>query len=153
MAPITLCIVGCGKQKLGREARARDLYTGSLFRAARAFAERCDDWRILSAAYGVLRPETRIKPYDKRLTRNALERQQWALVSATSITSTMAPIGYEVIFLASADYADPIAAELERRGVICKQPLRGMGIGKRLQWLTQDVAAHDRGEGTLEAAS
>jgi len=39
LEPLTICLVGCGKSKLDRAAPAKDLYTGSLFRAARAFAE------------------------------------------------------------------------------------------------------------------
>lgn len=134
MAPLTICLVGCGKTKLSRPARAKDIYTGPLFKAAREFAEGCDGWWILSARYGLLDPQSRIEPYNMRLPSSALERHRWGLVAATGLTSRMAGLGYQVLVLAGADYADPICSVLRERGVVCKRPLEGLGIGQRLAW-------------------
>lgn len=61
-------IVGCGAAKLDRAAPARELYTGSLFRAARAYAERSGlPWRILSAEHGLISPDKVIEPYDRHM--------------------------------------------------------------------------------------
>jgi hypothetical protein len=61
-------IVGCGAAKLGHRAAARDLYTGSLFRAARRHAEASGlPWRILSAKYGLIHPDQEIDPYDRKM--------------------------------------------------------------------------------------
>lgn len=60
----TLCIIPPGKRKLWDRdtahgpAPARDAYTGTLNRKARAYAEACGyDWVILSAKHGFLLPE------------------------------------------------------------------------------------------------
>lgn len=45
-----VCIVGCGASKAAAPREARDLYTGPLFRAARAHVERLGyPWWVLSA--------------------------------------------------------------------------------------------------------
>lgn len=134
-----MCLVGCGKLKLPRPARAKDLYTGTLFKASRAFAEQCDGWRILSARYGLVSPDSRIAPYNQRLCANRLERHQWGLVAATGLTYEMRGLDFEVIVLAGEDYADPICSVLEQRGIVCKRPLRGMGIGQRMAWLKKQI--------------
>ena len=61
-------IIGCGSAKLDRPAAAKDIYTGSLFRAARRHAETSGKpWRILSAEYGIIDPDEVIAPYDRRI--------------------------------------------------------------------------------------
>lgn len=60
-----VAIIGCGAAKLDHRAPARDLYTGSLFVAARRdVEERAVPYRILSARYGLVRPWDVIAPYD-----------------------------------------------------------------------------------------
>ncbi|MEN1891036.1 DUF6884 domain-containing protein [Streptomyces mirabilis] len=56
----------CGSRKLGRRARAADLYVGSYHRACRRAADalRPDRLLILSARYGLLDPDDVIDPYD-----------------------------------------------------------------------------------------
>ena len=61
-------IVGCGAAKLDRAAPARELYTGSLARAARRHAEASGlPWRILSSEYGLVLPDQVIGPYDRHM--------------------------------------------------------------------------------------
>ena len=58
-------IVGCGKEKGPEPARAADLYTGSLFRAQQALADRqslAADTFILSAQYGLIAWFAEIEP-------------------------------------------------------------------------------------------
>lgn len=63
--PNRLAIVGCGRSKLPFATPARDLYTGNLFRAARAHVEAEGvRWLILSAYHGLLNPSEVIEPYD-----------------------------------------------------------------------------------------
>lgn len=128
-------LVGCGAAKAPKASKAKDLYTGSLFRAARKHAERLGaEWRILSARYGLVKPERVIKPYNQRMYCNALERVQWATAATTGLTWEMGGKDIEVIVLAGEAYADPICAVLESRGIICHRPLAGLTMGKRLQW-------------------
>lgn len=74
-------LIGCGSAKRAEPAAARDLYTGSLFRYRRRYAERFgkDGWMIISAKYGLVHPDTVIEPYDlhvKQLTRS--KQEAWA---------------------------------------------------------------------------
>ena len=67
----TLAIVQCGARKIWRKhpnagpTRAKDAYASGYFQNNRAYAERFGKrWLILSAKYGFLEPETRIRDYD-----------------------------------------------------------------------------------------
>ena len=63
-------LIGCGARKLSTAAPARDLYTGPLFLAARAYVEvRCERWGILSAKHGFLDPDEVVEPYDQAFLR------------------------------------------------------------------------------------
>ncbi len=131
----TLYLVGCGKAKLDRPAPARELYTGSLFRAARAYVEALGaPWQVLSARYGLVRPDAVVTPYEQKLWRRKDDLSAWALTAASGIIYTSG--GYKVrpVFLCGADYADPIVAFLERWDVPTEQPLRGLELGARLAW-------------------
>ncbi|MER5344789.1 DUF6884 domain-containing protein [Streptomyces mirabilis] len=61
-----LVVIPCGSRKLGRRARAADLYVGSYHRACRRAADalRPDRLLILSARYGLLDLDDVIDPYD-----------------------------------------------------------------------------------------
>lgn len=147
--PITIAIVGCGKAKLAHAAPAADLYTGSLFRAARRYAETCDEWRIISARYGLLDPETVLEPYEQRI--HPKERQQFGQVAANRIVSEFLDCGpYELVLLAGEDYARPIADAMRGNPggapwrcncVGVREPLAGLGLGKRLSWFAREGCA------------
>lgn len=61
-----LVVIPCGSRKLGRPARAADMYIGSYHRACRRAAEalRPERLLILSAGYGLLDLDDIIEPYD-----------------------------------------------------------------------------------------
>jgi hypothetical protein len=140
----TVVLVGCGKSKLARSAKAKDLYTGPLFRKARAYAELVgDEWAILSAKHFLVMPDEVIEPYERRLAD--LDRDyllQWISNTNWQIRSRWKTWENEIRFicLAGKDYAQafthqhpwvvPIKAEF---------PLEGMGIGSRLKYLDQAV--------------
>ncbi len=64
----TLVILACSQKKGQKPVAARDLYLGSLFKLGRKFAEvHRFDYVIISAKYGLLRPEQVIAPYDQRI--------------------------------------------------------------------------------------
>jgi hypothetical protein len=68
----TLVIVPCGKAKIwdktpnAGSTQAQEVYVGAPFKVNRAYAERFgDEWVILSAKYGFLRPTEHIdRPYN-----------------------------------------------------------------------------------------
>jgi hypothetical protein len=135
----TVYLVACGKAKRRCPSKARDLYTGNLFRACRAHAEAHGSlWRILSGLHGVLDPERCIEPYDAEVPRRERDVSRWATEAAAALTSDRALRGrFRIVCLAGEDYAAPLRPELERRGVQISCPLRGLAVGQRLRWLKQ----------------
>ena len=73
-------LVGCLKTKLPYAAAARDLYISPLFIGRREAVEsRAAKWFVLSAEYGLVRPDEVIEPYDRELARiPASDRRAWA---------------------------------------------------------------------------
>ena len=61
-----LVVITCGSRKLDHRAPAGELYTGSYHRACRRAAEALEPERllILSSAYGLLRLDDIVDPYD-----------------------------------------------------------------------------------------
>lgn len=133
-------VIGCGKSKLEAPARARELYTGSLFRMARLYAEAWNEpWFIVSAKYGLMDPERVIEPYEMRLQqRKGGNLQAWADRVATGIKveAGMEPVQ----LLMGRDYAEPIGRALDRVGLRWCAPMDGFGLGHRLQWLKARAA-------------
>jgi hypothetical protein len=144
-------LVACAQQKAHEPASAKELYLSPWFRFARAYAEKLGGpWRILSAKYGVIDPETVVAPYDLRLSElPAAARRDWqrhALISVFEVLDPPPPgslaHGYNVtdktvIFLAGEDYSRFLWTELTRLGAYAMSPLRGLGIGEQLRYLKQ----------------
>lgn len=148
-----MIVVGCGKAKLDHAAPASDLYTGSLFRAARRYAEASKaTWGVLSAAHGLIRPTLIVRPYDQVLGLRGEALRSWARKAACQIeqvrdreqTSWLVPWG-PVELLAGKRYVEPLASELDSLGIEWLAPLEGLGIGHRLQWLKCAAEAAEGG--------
>lgn len=129
-------LVGCGKSKLSHPAPARDLYTGTLFKLSRAYAEQhCDAWVILSAEHGVLDPARVIEPYDTALCNTTKARRNaWGEWVGASLREHY-PESATLVMLAGSAYevfAPFVSMVIER-------PLGRLPIGKRMQWLKARV--------------
>jgi hypothetical protein len=133
-----VALVSCVKSKQLRPALAKDLYTSALFTKARAWAERnCDEWFILSAKYGFVNPDQMLEPYEMTLnTMRTGERRQWAdrvfrQMDAAGVLSRETTF----VWLAGSNYKSDLARLLN--GYEQADPMEGLGIGKRLQWLSR----------------
>lgn len=63
-----LVFVGCGRAKRQHEARARDLYTGPVFRAHWAILQHLAIWpSVLSAEHGVIEHGAEVEPYQREI--------------------------------------------------------------------------------------
>ena len=135
-----VALVGCGKEKLEHAAPARDLYTGPLFRAARAWAEvNAARWFILSAKHGLLAPETVVEPYDLALASlSSAEHEKWAAHTAAEIARRTEAYD-SMIVLAGAPYERTV--RLAGRHYEC--PLQGLDQGKRLAWFKREAQIRD----------
>ncbi|WP_162054748.1 DUF6884 domain-containing protein [Pontibacter pamirensis] len=132
-------LISCVSVKKASKAAAADLYISSWFKKARAYTEkRADAWFILSAQYGLVRPDALIEPYEKTL--NAMrkkERLEWADNVMKSILSNTT-VGDHVVFLAGARYREFLAGRLSQLGYTVEAPLANMGIGEQLSWLGEN---------------
>ena len=131
-----LYLVSCVKTKLPTPAPAKDLYVSPWFRKARACVERTGcPWAILSAAYGLLRPDEVIRPYEKTLKAMPIvERCAWAREVLESMDPLLAGIDTVVIF-AGKPYRQYLAPALRQRGVDVAIPMLGLSQGRQLWWL------------------
>lgn len=133
----TIGLVACSKLKLNHPAPARELYTSPLFRAASAYCERSyDRWLILSALYGLVRPDDVIEPYDVTLVRmTRAERTHWAI----RVHDQAHELGLDEMCV---DRNGPVRM-YAHAGAFYRQacnprsiiaPLAGLGIGQQLHW-------------------
>lgn len=75
MTPKTICIVSCTAHKRDTPMRAEALYCSELFYRSRRYAQaNYDEWLILSAEHGLVRPCDILAPYECKLT--SLSREQ-----------------------------------------------------------------------------
>ena len=122
-------LIACSQRKLNAAAQARDLYTGQAFKMARQLAEHTGrPYLILSALYGLVEPMQALAPYNFYLgTASKAFRAQWA----QGVNAALAKRGItSAVALAGAVYLDGLSIDLER-------PLKGLGIGQQLRYLSQ----------------
>jgi hypothetical protein len=146
-------LVACSAMKLKEPARARELYTSTLFKKSLAVAEReCGAVYILSALHHLVKLDDVIKPYDLKLTGK--ERSGWAVRVRSQLTS-LHQSNLTIAIYAGKDYASPLALELRTYlgmgdvggkyvwrgwGGAIEQPLAGMMFGERLSYLNGRLA-------------
>lgn len=142
-----MVLVACAGTKLGRAAKAKDLYVSSLFKKSRAWAE-ChgDRWYILSAKHGLLDPERVIRPYEKTLNQaGRVECRAWAARVMKTLDDVL-PGRSRVVFLAGDRYRRDLVPALKARGHSVECPVEGLRIGQQLSWLNGQ-----RGQGKRSA--
>lgn len=134
-----VALVSCVKKKADRASAAEDLYLSPLFRGLRRYAERhANAWYILSAQYGLLRPDKIVSPYERTLNAmSASERVEWAARVQHELVDVL-PAGTDITLLAGKRYRERIEPFLRDRGFSVSIPLAGLGIGKQLQWLKRN---------------
>lgn len=135
-------LVGCASAKLDRPAPARELYTSSLFRKAAAYAEAtCDRWFILSALHGLVHPDAVLDPYDVKLGRGKPQDPAvwgWADQVNGQLEESLADIDHPLLVTLAGDQ---YRIFLHYSAWPFEVPMRGLGIGEQLAWLTQRLAA------------
>jgi hypothetical protein len=89
---------------------------------------------ILSAEYGLLKPDDVITPYEKTLKKmNPSERVKWANNVLTSLQRETDLQADHFVFLAGAPYRENLIPHIAHYEV----PMEGLPFGKQLQWLTE----------------
>src|SRR6266481_3140972 len=83
-----IVLLSCVKSKRAYRCKASYMYTSPLFRKMMAYALslKPKSVYILSAKYGLLRPDDIIEPYEQTLKKmSARDRQQWARTVITKL--------------------------------------------------------------------
>lgn len=136
-----IALISCSAEKASSTTplQARQLYRSPLFRKSVAWAEQQGlEWFVLSAAYGLIRPADQLMPYDKTLRNMTTEqRAAWAQRVASEIDAWFPEPELEITLLAGEAYAGWIPKVAHFAHVV--QPLQGMQIGQRLQFLTDEL--------------
>lgn len=136
MAKIVL--ISCASKKLSYKSRARDLYVSPLFEYCFRYANllRPDKVFILSAKYGLLDPSKKVKPYNQTLNKMSVgEVRRWANGVASQLSEVFNINKDEFIFLAGERYRKHLMPHITHY----KVPMKGLGIGKQLQFLKRHV--------------
>lgn len=137
-----LTLVNCCREKLSRIAPARDMYRSVLFQKSKTWADKQgNDWFVISARYGLINPDSILAPYDRTMrSLTPIERAEWASDVELGLRALL-PFWdvdrMEITLLAGADYAGwvPLVSDF----ATVYQPMAGLQIGQRLQWLNQQL--------------
>lgn len=126
---------------------AKDLYTSTLFKKQRAYAERIGvPWFILSAEHGLVAPDEYLAPYERYLPDTpAAYRDAWAGWVVARLQLLAGPLAGRIVEVhAGAEYLEVLRPRLEDVGAEVVEPLRGLSMGPRLAWyVRQNVIPED----------
>jgi hypothetical protein len=130
-------LVTCVKEKAESPRAAKDLYTSSLFRKERAYAEASGaPWFILSAEHGLVAPDEWLAPYERYLPDTPSSyREAWADWVVQRLALLLGELrGLVLEIHASEDYLSPLRPRFVRAGATIREPLKGLRQGERLAW-------------------
>jgi hypothetical protein len=137
-------LVSCVGQKAGSARPAKDLYQSDWFVKARRYVESAKaPWFILSAEFGLVRPDAVIPPYERTLNNMGVaERRAWSWRVIEQMKAEL-PDCEVIVILAGARYRENLMAYLRSRAKRVRVPLEGLRIGEQLSWLGSHTADHD----------
>lgn len=138
-------LISCVGKKRSRAAEAKDLYDSALFAKSRKFVEQhCDSWFILSAKYGLVAPAEVIEPYEETLNKKPRrERDVWAN-GVWALLRRQLSADDRVTILAGERYREHLVPRIKEYGCHVNVPMKGLGIGRQLQWLSRQLAQPHR---------
>ncbi len=129
-----IVLLSCVSKKQQYKTKASDLYISCWFKLALRYArdQKPDAIFILSAKYGLLDLDTEIEPYNNTLNKMAsAQRKEWAELVIAQLKEKTDVENDHFIFLAGQKYRENLIGHIED----FKIPMKGLGIGKQLQFL------------------
>lgn len=133
-----IILISCVSKKLDKRAKAKDLYISPLFKYNLKYAQSMnpDKIFILSAKYGLLKLDEEIDTYNETLnTKSSAQIKVWANNVLTQLKNEIDINNDTVIFLAGEKYRKNLTPFINNYEV----PMRGLSIGKQLQFLKERV--------------
>lgn len=134
----TIALITCVKDKQGKKCKAEDLYISPFFKKNLAFAKSLNPEKIfiLSAKYGLLPLNKEIDTYDLTLNNfKAKELKKWAESTLEQLQQEADLDRDKFIFLAGDKYRKYLLPRIKNFEI----PLKGLTIGKQLQFLTNKI--------------
>ena len=134
-----IVFISCTKKKQEHPCKAKEMYQASQwFRGGWKYAESLhpDEIYILSAKYGLLKPDDIISPYEQTL--NAAKDAQirkWSIMVAGQIQKAGINRSQKAIFLCGKNYRKYIKNLFKNHSAPCSH----MGIGKQMQFFNSEV--------------
>lgn len=131
-----IVLISCVSKKLDRKSTAENIYISPLFKKNLTYAKSLNpnEIYILSAEHGLLKLTDEIEPYDKTLNNmRSNEIKEWSKKVIYQLNSLTDLKNDEFTFLAGEKYRKFLIPELNN----VKIPMKGLKIGKQLQWLTK----------------
>ncbi len=134
-----IVLVSCVKSKLKYPAKAKDLYTSTLFQSNLQYAYQLkpDAIYILSAKYGLLELDQIITPYELTLnTMTEAEKKGWSR-RVLDVLQKKADLKSDLfVILAGMNYRKYLLPELTHYEI----PLEGLSFGRQLQELKRRIS-------------
>ena len=133
-----IVLISCVSKKINRGAIAKDLYISPLFKYSMAYARKLnpDYIYILSAKHGLVGLNEYIEPYNETLNEKKIhEVKEWAKKVVIQINEKYDLNKDKFIFLAGSKYRRYILPRLKNYEI----PLQGLGIGKQLAFLKNEI--------------
>ena len=131
-----IVLISCVSKKLNKKSTAENIYISPLFKKNLTYAKSLNPngIYILSAEHGLLKLTDEIEPYDKTLNNmRSNEIKEWSKKVINQLKSLTDLKNDEFTFLAGEKYRKFLIPELSN----VKIPMKGLKIGKQLQWLTK----------------
>ena len=132
---VKIVLISCVSKKLHYKSKAQDLYVSPLFKKNLQYAKslNVDNIFILSAKYGLLKLDEEIESYDKTLNKmHSDEIKRWANSVLNQLKKSTNLEDDEFVFLAGNNYRKFLLPFIKHYNI----PMKGLSIGKQLQWLT-----------------
>ena len=133
-----IVLISCASKKLKFNAKAEDIYISTLFKKSLQYAKSLqpDNIYILSAKYGLLNLNEAIEPYNLTLNSISLkEIKEWSKLILTQLNDVSDLQRDNFVFLAGNNYRKFLLPNIENYQI----PMKGLQIGKQLQWLTNSL--------------
>jgi hypothetical protein len=134
----TIVLITCVKKKLQGKHKAEDLYISPFFKKNLAYAKslKPDEIFILSAKYGLLNLSQEIETYDLTLKSfKTKELREWADGTLEQLRLVYDLGNDKFIFLAGDKYRKFLLPAIGHYEI----PLKGLAIGKQLQFLKDKI--------------
>lgn len=131
-----ISLVQCVSKKKDSPTIAKKLYISPLFVNASAYAEKIsDEWFIISAKHGLVKPTDELAPYNVTLKKmSADERRKWA----DDVFSSLKPFLRKtdtVVVLAGVIYRKDLVKKIKEFGCKVEIPMKRLRIGEQISWL------------------